>query len=230
MRKIPRAWGYGPGRNIRLCVARHKAGMYQLCIQYAQVGSEQMGGQPFGRNQRFRIVHVCPPVKLCNPIHLLRPARTGKQGFSRPTALAYSDEHGRHADTDLRPEGGKTGALRPDPAQRAALPLFQPILDHLGRPAHQNRRSAWPVWSCASPRPAPGLYLWGGVGRGKSMLMDLFVAHAGDVPKRRVGHFSHAFMQEIHAGDAQGPRQANTQRRACAGGRCGGRAGAPAGV
>lgn len=84
------------------------------------------------------------------------------------------------------------GTLRADSAQRAALPLLESVRAALETPA--RKPGLWGRFT----KPAPavrGLYLWGGVGRGKSMLMDLFNETVDIAAKRRV-HF-HAFMQEI---------------------------------
>ncbi|MCT4611624.1 MAG: cell division protein ZapE [Pelagimonas sp.] len=82
-----------------------------------------------------------------------------------------------------------SGDLKPDDAQVAVLPEFERIRAELATPVKRS-------FFRKAPPPPKGLYLWGGVGRGKSMLMDLFV-DALNVPARRV-HF-HAFMQEIHS-------------------------------
>ncbi len=92
--------------------------------------------------------------------------------------------------SDIYAELVASGALTADPAQEAVLPEFERIRAAL--------EAAQPKgWFRKSTEPPKGLYMWGGVGRGKSMLMDTFAASL-DVPNRRV-HF-HAFMQEIHAG------------------------------
>ena len=82
------------------------------------------------------------------------------------------------------------GALQPDPAQEAVLPEFDRIRSALMVPEKKGLFRK-------PPPPPKGLYLWGGVGRGKSMLMDLFAENLQGIAVRRV-HF-HAFMQEIHA-------------------------------
>ncbi|MZR13560.1 cell division protein ZapE [Maritimibacter sp. DP07] len=89
------------------------------------------------------------------------------------------------------------GSLTPDPAQEEALPLLEDIRQHLV--TAKGRKKGLLGGLFHKPEEVPGgLYLWGGVGRGKSMLMDLFVEHL-DIPGKRRVHF-HAFMQEVQEG------------------------------
>ncbi|WP_420396437.1 cell division protein ZapE [Nioella sp.] len=90
------------------------------------------------------------------------------------------------------------GLLRPDPAQREVLLLLEDLREKLEERPAKPTGFLGRFFKPAVPEGTRGLYLWGGVGRGKSMLMDLFHAHAGIARKRRV-HF-HAFMQEIQSG------------------------------
>ena len=86
------------------------------------------------------------------------------------------------------------GELRPDPEQAAAARRLASLQDELEADAKPSLFSRLLGSKPASPR---GVYLWGGVGRGKSMLMDLFHDHLGIAAKRRA-HF-HEFMIEVHA-------------------------------
>lgn len=86
------------------------------------------------------------------------------------------------------------GELRPDPEQHAAAVRLAQLQQELETPPTTGLLGK--LFGKANPAPR-GLYLWGGVGRGKSMLMDLFHDSLAIPDKRRV-HF-HAFMQEVHA-------------------------------
>jgi cell division protein ZapE len=107
-----------------------------------------------------------------------------------------------HGRNDLR--AAYRASLRdhryqPDPAQEQAIEHLEDLRLRLQRAA--AGRNSWLTRLAARFRPAAGppmmrgVYLWGGVGRGKTYLMDLFHAHAG-VPVRRE-HF-HRFMKEVH--------------------------------
>ncbi|MEP2783080.1 MAG: cell division protein ZapE [Pseudoruegeria sp.] len=91
-----------------------------------------------------------------------------------------------------------TGALTADPAQQAILPLLEGVRVSLEATPEPKKGLFGGLFSKSDVVVPKGLYLWGGVGRGKSMVMDLFVDCVEIAEKRRV-HF-HAFMQEVHAG------------------------------
>ncbi len=87
------------------------------------------------------------------------------------------------------------GNLRVDVAQRHAAEAFELLYQQLTMPETPLKRR-WLRRKAAAARPA-GLYVYGDVGRGKSMLMDLFVVSiSAHTPTRRV-HF-HAFMRDVH--------------------------------
>ncbi len=112
-----------------------------------------------------------------------------------PADTATLEPGGASGPHALYRERCATGAIRPDPAQAHAVErleaLHRALADHA--PAPRGWLSRLVGGSIAAPK---GLYLWGPVGRGKSMLMDLFFAAAPVTRKRRV-HF-HAFMLDVH--------------------------------
>ena len=94
-----------------------------------------------------------------------------------------------------------SGQIRPDPAQELAAEKLESLHRSLAafRPGASliGWKERFGLARRISPEPPQGLYIYGGVGRGKSMLMDLFYRTAPVAAKRRV-HL-HAFMQEVHS-------------------------------
>ncbi|CAM8632520.1 COG1485 Predicted ATPase [Oxalobacteraceae bacterium] len=81
-----------------------------------------------------------------------------------------------------------------DPSQRAAVERLQSLYDEWV--AYRSKRSTRLTKLLRHPDIPRGVYLWGGVGRGKSFLMDCFHAVVPVQRKTRV-HF-HEFMREVH--------------------------------
>lgn len=81
--------------------------------------------------------------------------------------------------------------MRPDSEQEAAASRLDALQVALEKSPARGLQRLF-----RKPRRIRGAYLWGGVGRGKSMLMDLFHDTLAIDEKRRV-HF-HAFMIEVH--------------------------------
>src|SRR6476659_1874645 len=91
------------------------------------------------------------------------------------------------------------GDFQTDSEQLAVLEQLQRLFEELEdyRQYRQGRLNRLVTNLGAGRKPPRGMYIWGGVGRGKSLMMDAFYKVSRHRRKRRV-HF-HEFMREIHA-------------------------------
>ena len=95
-----------------------------------------------------------------------------------------------------RVEGGQ---IEHDPAQEHVLQALDRLSVELAsyRPTRKPPALGWLFGTRPSAMPPQGIYIWGSVGRGKTMLMDLFFEETR-LPRKRRLHF-HAFMADVHA-------------------------------
>ena len=91
-----------------------------------------------------------------------------------------------------------SGEIEPDPKQRALAIRLDDLDRVLSARTVASKKSAlgWLFGSKDRPEPVRGIYIHGDVGRGKTMLMDIFYRRCSVARKRRV-HF-HAFMADVH--------------------------------
>ncbi|BBE73615.1 cell division protein ZapE [Oharaeibacter diazotrophicus] len=121
------------------------------------------------------------------------PSAPADYGADRPTGACVTAAYDRLA---------AAGEITADPAQRAVAAALDRLLRDLGERKLAAKGSAL-GWLFGRGRrtangPGPrGLYVWGGVGRGKTMLMDLFF---GLVPvETKIRRHFHVFMADVHA-------------------------------
>ena len=86
--------------------------------------------------------------------------------------------------------------IKYDPAQAETLKSLQLLMENLLTSAAMRRKLSLKLRRNPTRRQCRNLYIFGGVGHGKSMLMDLFYDNCPIEKKRRV-HF-HTFMLEVH--------------------------------
>ena len=91
-------------------------------------------------------------------------------------------------------QGAARGEWQDDPAQHAALRELDRIHNGLLDSTDTGWRGKLSFWK--KPEPVRGLYFWGGVGRGKTFLVDLFYDGLPSQQKYRT-HF-HRFMRGVH--------------------------------
>ncbi len=105
-----------------------------------------------------------------------------------------------HGVTDKLMAKVAAGEMQPDPLQAAMAQRFDVLLEAIQaqRPARKSSALGW-LFATRKPEKSAvprGLYIHGGVGRGKTMLMDLFFSLV-PIKRKRRAHF-HEFMADVH--------------------------------
>ena len=90
-----------------------------------------------------------------------------------------------------------SGEIESDAAQKSVVNALQDLSERLEKQVPANKRSLFSLFQKPEARHIEGLYIWGSVGRGKTMLMDLFHENLGDEIKAKRLHF-HEFMRDVH--------------------------------
>ncbi|MBT5701137.1 MAG: cell division protein ZapE [Gammaproteobacteria bacterium] len=95
-------------------------------------------------------------------------------------------------------KGVDQGEYQRDDSQEVALRLLQKLFDEISASVDQPRSGFFTrlIGKKGNPPLVRGLYFWGGVGRGKTFLMDLFYEELPIKQKKRL-HF-HRFMRQVH--------------------------------
>ncbi|TLP46930.1 MULTISPECIES: cell division protein ZapE [Cohaesibacter] len=109
-----------------------------------------------------------------------------------------SSELGLYSVSDLYDSKVEHGEIDLDDAQRALAQRFDQLLECLTQKRLSRKTSSlgWLFAKRQAPESVKGLYIWGDVGRGKTMVMDLFYEV---LPMRRKGRFHfHEFMRDMH--------------------------------
>lgn len=113
--------------------------------------------------------------------------------MSKNNTFIAPDYHG-HSPLSWYEMAAKQDGFIIDAAQKQAIECLNILWENLMD--FKEKRNRFLGRSLRSPVSPRGLYMWGGVGRGKSFLMDTFFGCLPYERKKRV-HF-HAFMSEIH--------------------------------
>ncbi|XP_034436700.1 lactation elevated protein 1 homolog B isoform X1 [Hippoglossus hippoglossus] len=141
--------------------------------------------------------------RICSP----SVSRTGKGRISQRTCTSSSSSSSSSSADSVAHYDHLTqcGSLREDAQQRLVLQRLQQLQHDLKKYSNSNGFMEVCAYTDSldksdkeepNPRPPKGFYIYGDVGTGKTMLMDLFYSHVENNSKKRV-HFN-GFMLDIH--------------------------------